>query len=258
MGDEFTRDLCRWLLQVAKDAKLSDSCCRLANVLALKYMNRIKRCAWPAVPTLAKDLGVTTRAVSNQIRRLVEAGHLRVHRDPGRGHSNIYRLDLKPSDSPMGKERKGEQPFRSNDGKVGTAAASSPELPFQKTRTEVPIEPSDEPRKEPSERRPTKRKLDSSKRRNRTFIPANFTITVAHLKFAEEHGWDSNRAHLEFKQFSNHHRSEGNTFADWDAAWRTWVLRGVGYDKRRRIIRNHQPTAVDGALSYGYPEKYNE
>jgi hypothetical protein len=104
MADEFTRHQREWLLQVTKDASLPASCTRLANVLALKYMNRTKGCAWPTVPTLAKTLGITTRAVTNQIGRLVEAGHLRVDHDHGRGHSNVYRWRLKHTENRSGGE----------------------------------------------------------------------------------------------------------------------------------------------------------
>jgi DNA-binding MarR family transcriptional regulator len=121
MGDGFTRDVCGWLLQIAEDATLPDSCCRLANVLALKYMNRKKRCAWPTVPTLAKILGVTTRAVTNQIGRLVEAGHLQVDHDRGRGHANFYRWRLKQAENRPGAEvlEKGESRFRQDERERG-------------------------------------------------------------------------------------------------------------------------------------------
>ena len=36
-----------------------------------------------------------------------------------------------------------------------------------------------------------------------------------------------------FETFKNHHAAKGNTFADWDAAWRTWVDNQVRWDTER-------------------------
>jgi hypothetical protein len=275
MTDGFTRELCRWLLQVAEDATLPDSCCRLANVLALKYMNRTKGCAWPTVPTLAKTLGITTRAVTNQIRRLVEAGHLQVDHDRGRGHSNRYRWLLKHAENRPSAEvlenrnpgsSKANRKEESRFAKTGTATSSKPEPPFRKTRTEVPTEPSEEPNEkpteEPSEGPPPKRKPGGSgvkKEKKRTVMPS--TMSPAHLKYAEEQGWDSSRARSEFDQFLDHHRSKGSAFVDWDAAWRTWVRRGIRYDtERRQRPTAHNPgmTLVEAALSYANSERQDD
>jgi hypothetical protein len=269
MADGYTRELCRWLLQVAEDATLPDSCCRLANVLALKFMNRTKGYAWPTVPTLAKTVGFTTRAVTNQIRRLVEAGHLQVDHDRGRGHSNAYRWLLKhgdnrPSAKVLENGNRGsgkanvKEEFQFEE--TGTAASPKPEPAFRKTRTEVPTEPSEEPREKPTEEpfegAPTKKTSRRSGIRDgkkRTSIPNDYTASAAHLEFAHAHGWDSSRAREEFEKFSDHHRARGNAFADWLAAWRTWVRNGIKFDSgrlQRGKTRGNAQTVVDGALSY--------
>jgi hypothetical protein len=269
MGDDFTRHQREWLLQVTKDTSLPASCTRLASLLALEYMNRTKLCAWPTVPTLAKALGVTTRAVTNQIGWLVEAGHLQVDHDRGRGHSNLYRWRLKHAENRPGgdvleNENRGsgktneKEEFRFK--KTGTATSSKPEPPFQKTRTEVPTEPSEEPNEkpteEPSEGTPAKSRPGGSgvrRGKRRTAIPSDYTITAAHLEFADAHGWASSRAHDEFEKFSDHHRARGNAFVDWDAAWRTWVRNGIKFDgerPQRGRARGNAQTVVDGALSY--------
>ena len=53
--------------------------------------------------------------------------------------------------------------------------------------------------------------------------PENFYLTAEMRLYAVSHGI-SNPA-LEFEHFENHHKSKGNVFASWEAAWRTWVLR---------------------------------
>jgi hypothetical protein len=270
MGDDFTRHQREWLLQVTKDKSLPASCTRLASLLALEYMNRTKLCAWPTVPTLAKALGVTTRAVTNQIGWLVEAGHLRVDHDRGRGHSNFYRWQLKgaenlPDAEVLENRNRGSGKTNAKEEsrfkKTGTATSSKPEPPFQKTRTEVPTEPSEEPKEkpteEPSEGTQAKKQPGGSgvrKGKKRTVMPNGYTITADLLRFAEEHGWDSSRAKDEFDRFADYHRAKGSVFADWDASWRTWVRNGIKFDSERRrqrgTARGNAQTVVDGALSY--------
>lgn len=36
-----------------------------------------------------------------------------------------------------------------------------------------------------------------------------------------------------FTAFKNHHAAKGSMFADWDAAWRTWVDNQVKWDTQR-------------------------
>jgi hypothetical protein len=50
---------------------------------------------------------------------------------------------------------------------------------------------------------------------------------------AEKAGWDHGRAFEEFSRFENHHRAKGSIFADWRAAWRTWVSNGIRFDRDR-------------------------
>jgi hypothetical protein len=78
-------------------------------------------------------------------------------------------------------------------------------------------------------------------------------MTAAHLEFAEAHGWDSSRAKDEFERFADYHRAKGSVFANWDAAWRTWVRNGIKFDSerlQRGTARGRGQTVVDGALSY--------
>lgn len=43
--------------------------------------------------------------------------------------------------------------------------------------------------------------------------------------------WSAEKMRREFEQFSSHHRSKESLFKDWDAAWRTWVLSSVKFQR---------------------------
>lgn len=55
-------------------------------------------------------------------------------------------------------------------------------------------------------------------------IPDDFKLTETMAAFAKEHGMNGNIT-LEFQTFTEWHRSHGTVYVNWDAAWRTWVLK---------------------------------
>ena len=70
-------------------------------------------------------------------------------------------------------------------------------------------------------------------RRSRAIPPPDdFTLTDDRKRHAGSKGltniieqWD---------RFIDYHRAKGSTFVDWDAAWRTWVRNGVGFQAKDR------------------------
>jgi hypothetical protein len=58
------------------------------------------------------------------------------------------------------------------------------------------------------------------------------TLSPEMMVFALKHGLDLNRINRLFDKFKWHHRSKGNQYADWTAAWNVWVLNQVEFDAR--------------------------
>lgn len=58
-----------------------------------------------------------------------------------------------------------------------------------------------------------------------TTCPAGWIPRPAEVTKAREYGFDDKRIRFEVEKFQNHHRAKGNTFADWDAAFRNWLLK---------------------------------
>jgi hypothetical protein len=95
-ADDFTRRRFAWLDQVASDPAISGSTCKLAILIACRFLNRKTKTAWPSQPALALLLGLRTReGVRYCVDQLVTGGHLTVEVSHGRGTSNRYRILVK-------------------------------------------------------------------------------------------------------------------------------------------------------------------
>jgi hypothetical protein len=77
----------------------------------------------------------------------------------------------------------------------------------------------------------TKKENNSSRRRtaSRTSLPSNFELNDTMRAFSASKGFDPPRTTKEFEKFCNYHGSKGSLFADWNAAWRTWVSNAIDY-----------------------------
>lgn len=102
------------------------------------------------------------------------------------------------------------------------------------TPPELPIEPSQTVTNRHSVTVPlSKKDLDRSSTspvtRKRTSLPDGFLLSEKMLAYAQSKGLDPPRITREFERFCDHHRAKGSLFADWEAAWRTWVGRAADY-----------------------------
>lgn len=93
-GRDFAARKTEWLIQVAKDRNLPTSAYRVAQLLP-KWLNAKTEEAFPAQGTVASELNLTVRAVTNAFGALVNRGHL--SKSPGkRGYrgTNVYKMEL--------------------------------------------------------------------------------------------------------------------------------------------------------------------
>jgi len=78
------RNKLNWLARVCIDPNLSHMARTAATILCTRYMHADRgMVAWPAMATLAADLGVQARAASRAVRELVDAGYLIREERPG-------------------------------------------------------------------------------------------------------------------------------------------------------------------------------
>jgi hypothetical protein len=145
MSDDHTRNLFGWLSQVARDDGLPPTAARLAIILS-SYVNRESGDAWPAVPTLARNLGVVENSVRKALRAMVAAGHLEIDAGGGRAATHRYRPVLKdalPAEKPC-TPVKGNVPkpctdVKRKDGKHFTDVKRNEEKPCTDVKA-LPVE----------------------------------------------------------------------------------------------------------------------
>jgi biotin operon repressor len=144
MSDRFTADKLAWLEQVTADSCLSHVGARLCTLLALRFLNRETRTAWPSQAVLMEVLGIGETTLKRVVKEVREAGHLEVIVSSGRGRANEYRPLLK-----VGKGST-DEPF-SGDKRVHQRTPSDPEKgPFLTDKRVHQRTPN--PMKEPFER----------------------------------------------------------------------------------------------------------
>lgn len=68
----------------------------------------------------------------------------------------------------------------------------------------------------------------------KTALPADFAVDAAGAQYATERGFGPAEVARMSERFRNHHTAKGSTFADWRAAWRTWVTNQVEFNRERK------------------------
>ena len=70
-----------------------------------------------------------------------------------------------------------------------------------------------------------------------TPAPSTFEVTEELAAWAVSHGLPEDRIDPETMAMLLHHRSKGTLFADWQAAWRNWMLKAIEFSKQRQEAR---------------------
>src|SRR3990167_2467921 len=66
-----------------------------------------------------------------------------------------------------------------------------------------------------------------------TTIPEDFEVTDEMYERAKKQGLAEEDVMPETEKMSDHHRSKGNRFSDWDATWRNWIRNAVKFAASR-------------------------
>ena len=93
----------------------------------------------------------------------------------------------------------------------------------------------------PYKRRMIEKNVSRERRKPLTLPPENFPITEPMRSYAKKKGYAGDLENLSEK-FLNHHRSKGNRFSDWNAAFRNWILKEIEFNP---------PSAADAPLNGG-------
>lgn len=80
-------------------------------------------------------------------------------------------------------------------------------------------------------------------------FPEGFILSEAGRAFAAKHNLLNGSADAAFEHFRDHHTANRTLFADWEAAWRTWVRNQVRFQNNRApaVARPSISDAIDRA-----------
>lgn len=67
-----------------------------------------------------------------------------------------------------------------------------------------------------------------------TPCPKDFSVSKEMLQWAIDKGVPESRIAMETEKFIHWHTSKGRTFANWNAAWRTWMIRCIDPSSDKR------------------------
>jgi hypothetical protein len=77
-----------------------------------------------------------------------------------------------------------------------------------------------------------------------TKAPAAFELTDEHYEYATVKGLTTPQTIEETERFLNWCRSKGQTYVDWQAAWKNWITRAVGYRAEQTPFRGRAPAEL--------------
>jgi hypothetical protein len=188
----------------------------LTLVVIAEHADREGR-AWPSAARIAQRARIDLRSCWRIVRQLQRDNEIAIERGGGRGRSNRYRILLLNSDTANSDSRNTDR--RNSDLFDETVTKRARNSDSSVTRT-VRIEPSLEPYLGAHPR----------KRRVETELPSDFSLTKSDRDFLRSR-LPLRDPDAELERFVAYHQSRGSRMRDWHAAWRTWVLNAVRFER---------------------------
>lgn len=210
--------------------------------LTLRADNETRRC-WPSIATLADDAGVSRSCAKAAVYELARLGYIRIERRPVDGKresdSNLYTIEVGRQKTDLGLQTTDVGREKTYPGRSPGTLGRSPEsrqVGRQKTDgrspesrellTELPNGTAHTPTAPTAlvpvlELSPSSKSHKPSRAKPRTAAPGSDATPAAVTEWAIR--WAIPESDTEFPNFLDHHRKKGDLFADWTAAWRTWM-----------------------------------
>jgi DNA-binding MarR family transcriptional regulator len=176
---------------------------------------------------IAKAVGLARETVGSAFAELEELGLLiRVRCTDEHGHRAAD--DLFISQEPFTEEQ-AEALSRKNqhgDSQRGDSRQPKKTNELQEDQEEITAslresEPEQQPTLFRADLVPVKKQ---PRRKPRTAIPEDWRATEAHIAQAKQDGWRPDAFRDEVRKFRNYYQAEGKPMADWNAAFRNWMI----------------------------------
>jgi hypothetical protein len=190
---------------------------------------------WPSMATLARKCSKTDRTVQAAMKSLVTAGHVTRIEVPGRGcrycvHPVIASEKASPP-KPLPPEAASPRKRFPPKGATGTPEAASD----KPSRTIIPSD------------------ADASSGKRATRLPADWQPDLFQpgtVAFDTVSRWEPGMLERELSKFRDHWAAASGSTArkhDWQAAWRTWVIKSDEWQQKRGSNAGYRNSSTGGA-----------
>jgi hypothetical protein len=241
--------------EIMRDTSLSRDA-RLLYAILQSYWWQGGEC-WASHATLAAEMGCKERMLRYYIRELVEAGKITERR---RGHGQAKAYSPVDSTSQPARDcqlnRQGDAASGANRQEIAGQAATDCQFkrqPVADRRIRIEEDTYSSKKTESNAANaapaPIEEKPQVKAESRATRLPADWSLTDAHLEAAAKRGFDAARATAEGEKFCDYHRAKGSRMVDWLAAWRTWLGNAVTFDARRSPAPQRNGTAPASSSS---------
>lgn len=220
-----------------RDPELSSSR-RMVMVVLANYAGDSGR-AWPSQQLIANEAGCGIRSIKDHLAWLEKAGFItRTTTNLGQGNGSrtsyqIHADRLAQTLSDAGEEIAGANFARANERE---ARCSIPHL-TNRQEPSIPIDTNvsiGQPTEKPPEPKRSGKVRGASRK---TGLPENWAPSIKAYSVASQAGLSREEINHEADQFRNSAIANGRTYADWDAAFRTWIGNSVKWRAERTAKR---------------------
>lgn len=197
--------------------------------------------AWPSQKLVSEESGCGIRSLKDHLKWLEQNGFIR--RDTknlgqGKGSRTSYHVDLKRLariSADAGAQIAGANNARAKSVSLGGG------IPHLTNRQEPSIPIEDKSSIGDKAQNSTESKIRSGRVRGsarKTSLPDNWAPTITAYATASKLGMTREEINHEADQFRNSAIANGRTYADWDAAFRTWIGNNVKWRAERAAKRS--------------------
>ncbi len=192
--------------------------------------------SYPSVGSLAKKTRMSERQEQRNIQALAGSGDLVVTPNQGRNGTNLYSIPMSPRQNVTPTFETGRGDISGKEGVTSVSPKSSlnhqqePSIPIAKA---IGLPPTKKP---------------SSKKR----IDPGFSISDGVRSWGEGKGFSADQMESEVEPFVDFYTGKGETRADWDASFKTWMR------NRERFGSSGKKPAAKGKVDQSWKDRWRQ
>lgn len=204
----------------------------LLALLAMADWSDDEGVCWPSMASVGRKTRLSEKQARRVVHGLIQSGHLAVLGNAdGGATSRRYQIKLARLTPPAGVSppTHGSPPAHVRNPSQPREATP----PTHGSRTVIDTLVNRQGEK-------------STRTASKKTCPDDFQVSESMKEWATSKGFPTDRLESETDRFLDWHRSKGNRFADWTAAWRNWITKSQDFERTRNSADQTSPFA--GAL----------